>query len=85
MSKLIVTTEDELRRAIREEVAAAMGQKSESFRAYVTGAEVAKHFGVSRAAVHRWVQRGCPHLRCGGALRYEMTAVGAWLRSTQEQ
>lgn len=53
--------------------------------AWVGTERVAKHLDVSIKTVRRLVQRGLPHVRVGGQLRFRLSEVDAWLLVDRDQ
>lgn len=45
----------------------------------VTAAELAAHYGVSRATIYNLLSRGMPSLKVGRARRFRLADVDAWL------
>jgi excisionase family DNA binding protein len=67
-----------VRKAVREELAHNPPKPTKN---YLDTGEVAEHFGVSRATVLNWVSDdGCPHIKRGKLLRFELAAMEAWFR-----
>ena len=67
-----------VRAAVHEALQNAPPRKVE--RQYIEASEVATYFGVSRATVTNWLDEGCPHMRRGQILRFELAAVDDWFR-----
>ena len=67
-----------VKKAVREELAHNPPKPKKNF---LDAGEVAEHFSVSRATVHNWANdEGCPHLKRGKLLRFELAAVEGWFR-----
>jgi len=48
---------------------------------WVDAAEVAKHIGVRKESVYRWIDRkGFPAHRAGRLLRFKLSEVDEWVR-----
>lgn len=45
----------------------------------LTAAELADHYGVSRAHVYNLMNRGMPSVKLGAARRFRVDEVDAWL------
>ena len=50
---------------------------------YETVAELASRIRASRAVLRKWRlhKEGPPYVKMGGAIRYEIEAVNAWIKS----
>ena len=49
---------------------------------WISVAEVARHLGVARDAVYRWiVSRGMPAHRVGRFWKFQLSEVDAWIKS----
>jgi predicted DNA-binding transcriptional regulator AlpA len=79
----IVLTPEELSALVETAVAKALARNPPKPRkSYLDAAEIGVHFGVSRATIHAWIyEDGCPHIKRGKLLRFELAAVEAWFRS----
>lgn len=82
---LIITANDIeaiVRRAVRAELMFVSPAPTPKLaKTYVSDAELAVHYGVSRAMIHNWVAvEGCPHSMKGKCRRFTRTAVEAWFR-----
>jgi excisionase family DNA binding protein len=40
--------------------------------------QIAEIFQVSTRTVHRWIDGGCPVMRPGGSIRFDLEAVRGW-------
>lgn len=70
-----------VRQAVREELAASPPKPRKNF---LDAGEVAAHFGVCRATVHNWANdEGCPCIKRGKLLRFELAAVDGWVRGSE--
>lgn len=78
---LLAMSEEEfvaaVRKAVRDELAGAPAQVA---KRYVDVAELATHFGVSRATIRNWIGEGLPVLRRGKLLRFELEVAELWIR-----
>ena len=53
---------------------------------WVNAEEVAKHLGVRRESVYRWIdKKGFPAYRAGRLLRFKLSEVDEWVRKGDQQ
>lgn len=50
----------------------------------VSAAELAEHYGVSRATVYNLLDRGLPSIKIGRSRRFRLDATDAWLDAQQD-
>jgi hypothetical protein len=81
---LVLTTRAELTDLVREAVAAAIAEQSESRpveRQVVGPNEMSRMLDISRTSLHRLRSEGCPAVRLGDVYKYEPSAVLTWLKA----
>ena len=63
-----------------------MDATDKKIRTYTaTAADVAQHFGVSRATVYNWLEStDIPHRKVGGVLRFNLVEVDEWAAERAE-
>jgi hypothetical protein len=74
--QFVVATIEQLRDAIRAELAAAIAPRSE----YVDDTGLARHLDTGIAAVRRLAADGAPCVHIGDRRRWRLADVDAWLR-----
>jgi excisionase family DNA binding protein len=79
---LIAMTPEQITALVKGAVREAMAGAAEAPQ-YLTAAEIAKCFRVSRPTVSKWTAAGCPHIMRGNVLRFELAAVQAWFDGRQ--
>ena len=85
--QLIVVDPDQLAAIVKDAVRDAMkhAPPPKIEKRYLEASEVATYYGVSRATITNWMDEGCPHMRRGQILRFELPAVDAWFRGRAAQ
>ena len=50
----------------------------------LTKNQTAAHYGVTTRTIDNWIKRGMPYQPCGGAKRFNLEAVDAWLERDEQ-
>jgi hypothetical protein len=46
--------------------------------------ETARHYGVTTRTIDNWIKRDMPYRPCGGAKRFDLDDVDAWLERDEQ-
>jgi hypothetical protein len=84
-SKMVVMlTADELEELVERGVRKALEQRPAADEPrYVDVQALAKRFDVHRTTVITWTKEGCPCVKRGKVVRFEVAAVEAWMRGRE--
>jgi phage terminase Nu1 subunit (DNA packaging protein) len=47
--------------------------------------QTARHYGVTTRTIDNWIKRGMPYRPCGGAKRFDLDDVDAWLERDEQE
>jgi phage terminase Nu1 subunit (DNA packaging protein) len=50
----------------------------------LTKNDLAGHYAITTRTVDNWIRRGMPYEPCGGAKRFRLDAVAAWLARDEQ-
>lgn len=85
MEALVITSEGDLRRIIREELRAFFGEGTGAGPAQdeplMTREEIADYLHISLVTLRKWVRQGLPEVRKGGRVLFLKSEVLASIRS----
>ena len=77
MSELAIT----LPPALVEEIAQRAAALLEVEPRFLSKTAIAERYGVSERTIRTWREKGCPGVRVGREVMYEVAAVDRWIES----